>query len=121
MTTGHEDHPVSCRNRWCHNGGPEKDMIRASKVLGVGKRGWFCQSCGENGGFRQVSVADRSDELLIALLRLATVVKLYGQGHDWMSCLFHVECLELLTWCEEKHDRYGDVLYPPANLESETT
>lgn len=43
---------VTCRARFCENGGKVREMVRASKVRASDKRGYYCPDCASNGGRR---------------------------------------------------------------------
>jgi hypothetical protein len=51
-----KDRTVTCRARFCENGGKVKDMVPAKKILartsGGALRGYFCPSCAANAGRR---------------------------------------------------------------------
>jgi hypothetical protein len=87
-------------------------MVKASKVLGVGKRGWFCVGCAENGGFPAPITQPEPGRDLGALLFASLVIDKHGKTHDWMGCKEHANCRELLAYCEADHQRYGEILFP---------
>ncbi len=87
-------------------------MVRASKVLGIGKRGWFCHTCADHGGRPMFVDGAKEREISESLFRLSEITAAHGVSHDWLSCNKHADCAELVAYCEEKHDRYGEILFP---------
>ncbi len=87
-------------------------MVRADKVLGPGKRGWFCSRCAWNGGRLSLADGAPAEPDLASLLFASLVFNEHGRDHDWLSCREHADCADLLAYCEEKHDRYGEILFP---------
>lgn len=50
-----KDRTVTCRAKFCDNGGKVRDMVKASKVKSTDKLGFYCPSCAANGGRRTVA------------------------------------------------------------------
>ena len=114
--------PVSCRAKHCTNSGPMNEYVRASTVLGrENARGWFCPGCAENGGTRvfkpRTTLAEAFSDL--DLVTLCNTAPCFGLSNferfkeaQWLTCTTHPECAALVAFCEAKHERYGEALFP---------
>lgn len=114
--------PVPCRAEHCGGAGPMNEMVRASKVLRrENARGWFCPSCAENGGTRFIQTTactpvyvDLIPSPIVERPEWRTIndLILAAPCDDWLQCTEHSECAALVAFCEAKHDRYGEALFP---------